>query len=516
MKSKIISFILCVAMLAATISLVYYEPNISETQNTFPDENNSSEIPNNTSETEMSRNYVIQTAHDAENFLTRLSYGTDKEYKTSLSRLAIRLNSCSQYLKDELKDFYGASYFSKIASIFQDIQNNPFTDSASFSTRVGKFLTELENTYPKNTTVDENHPTAPMYYPKFDTSVNGTVSLAFLAIYRQQSTQDGKSILLTFGGNLLVGDTLLGSQAADSFKNQQAASPYPYPLYTVSSILGTDTASFANLASPLTNSTATSAIAGTIKGSPSYAIHLKNAGIDVVSVSDQKLLSYGEIGKTDTLAALKNAGIGFSDEGTVSFYETSLGTVAFLTYNIIDEIYSNVNVTYSEAPRRDIAAAKSLGAKFVVVHFNWLTTEHNQWDPCMGQVNSARAAVDNGANLVIGTHPNAIAALEQYKNVNIIYSPGNLSNKQGENNPSFNFQQAFSLDANGNAVAGEIQVIPLAGASSGSGVPSLVLDPAGANQFRETIIYSSQTLRNGLNKKPEFLAKHLNLIAIQK
>ena len=105
----------------------------------------------------------------------------------------------------------------------------------------------------------------------------------------------------------------------------------------------------------------------------------------------------------------------------------------------------------------------------------------------MNQVLTARAAVDNGADLVLGTHPNSIEAIEIYKGVSIVYSPGNLSNKTGAGASSFLFQQAFSLDDSGKAVHGAIQVFPLAGASDGNGVPALVLDAAGAKKFASSL-----------------------------
>jgi len=517
MKSKIVSFVLCIAVIAATVWLVRFEAPLNQGENPTMPETTPEETTPSTETVLVSRNYVIQTAHDAEDFVTRLAYSNDKEFENYIRRLTPRLEECARYLKDELQDYYGASYFSKISDIFQDVLTNPFTNSESFGARVGKVLTELENTYPKNgADANPNDPVAPMYYPKFDTDANGTTSLAMLTIYRQQLASKENSIFLTFGGNLSVGDTLLGADAPDSFKNQQAATSYAFPLYQVSSVLNTDTASFANLTSPLTESISAISVSGAVKGSPSYAPHLKNAGIDVLSVSDRNLLSYGEIGKSDTLDALNNAGIVFSDEGSVAFYQTSLGPVAYLTYDIINEIQGNVNVTYRDTPKNDIAAAKNAGAKFVIVHFNWINLEKNQWDPCMGQVNSARAAVDSGADLVIGSLPNALAAVEQYKGVNILYCPGNLSQRQGEDTVSFLFQQEFSLDANGNPIHGEIQIFPLSGSSSSDGVPRLVLDAAGSSEFRSTIIHSSSTLRYGVNKRQEFPVGKLNIISVNK
>ncbi len=517
MKSKIFGTILTLVAIAASIWLIQSFPN-EWTRETEGADETVTYVQSQTGETKTTRTSVIETAHDAEDFIERLAFGESKSYESTLSDLIVRLENSSEYLKTDLQDYFGATYFSKIADVFRDVHSTPFTDSATFGVRVGKMLIELENAYPRDVaaTLNENDSKAPMYYPKFDTDPNGSLSLAMLSIYRQQYAKNTGSILLTFGGNLMMGDTLLGAQDANSFKNLQEKSKYSFPLYRVSSVLNTDSASFANLTSPLTESIDVSTVAGSIKGLPAYASLIKKGGIDVVALSDQRILSYGEAGKVDTANALKAAAIPYSDEGTVAYTQTSLGTVAYLSYNIIDEIKANVNVTYEEAPKNDIAAARERGAKFVIVHFNWYTTEKDAYDPCKGQYSSARAAVDNGANLVIGTSPDAIAAIEQYKGVNIVYAPGNLSNRDGTQSQAFLFQQAFSLDANGAAVAGEIQLLPLSGISENEATPSLILNARDAKAFENTIIHSSRTLKYGVNKRAEFPVEKLNIIAIQK
>ena len=168
---------------------------------------------------------------------------------------------------------------------------------------------------------------------------------------------------------------------------------------------------------------------GVVKGLPSYAEHLKNSGIDVVSIANPGTLGYGSSGKEDTKQALIDAKLSFTDEGTVSYLETEIGTVAYLSYDIVDEVKGNSGGAFIDAPKQDIAAAKAAGAKLVVVNFNWITTEKNNWDPCMAQVLTTRAAVDNGAGLVIGSHPDSIQAIERYKGVCVIYSTGTLFKK---------------------------------------------------------------------------------------
>lgn len=516
MKSKIIGSLLCIAVLAATWWLIRSAP--SEVIRNTESKTETSTLPSTSEKpVEVSRAYVIETAHDAEDFLKRLAYDKDKSYEKSISNLVLRLEESSDYLKTELQDYYGATYFSKIAAVFRDVQANPFQDSATFGTRVGKMLTELENAYPADIaeSANENDPENPMYYPKFDTAANGTTTLAMLAIYRQQYSKNTGSLLLTFGGNLMIGDTLLEAQNPDSFNNQQKTSKYCYPLYSLSSVLASDSVSFANLSSPLTESITSNTVAGAVKGLPSYSVLIRNGGVEVVSLSDTRMLSYGESGKSDTASALNQGQITQTDEGVIAYYSTSIGTVAYLSYNIIDEIRANVNQTFSEIPKADIATAKENGAKIVIVHFNWNTMEDDAWDPCKGQINSARAAVDNGADLVIGTAPDSISTVEYYNDSYIVYSPGNLYNRQAEKGSAFLFQQAFTLDANGNATAGEVQILPI-GFTNEDSLPAFLLDAQSAKEFQSEIIKVSKTLKYGVNKRANFPVSKLNIISIQK
>lgn len=513
MKRKILCTLLCLVAIGASVWLLFKLPT-----ETLPSPTTEEAPPPPETEinepTTLSRAYVIKAAHDVEDLMERLAYGADKSYETSIPDLADRFAKSAEYLKDELGDFEGASYFTIISGILQDLAATPFTDSNSFSQRVSQILSSLENAYPAEAAkkINPDDPENPMYYPTFDTDANGKTATALLAVYRQQIQKNTDSVLLSFGGNVVLGDTLLGVDDENSFHSLQDKSKYPYPFYKLSPIFLTDAASFVNLEAPLTESIGTATEAGSVKGLPKYAMLIKEGGVDALSIANNGVLLFGETGKSDTKAALEEAGLSCSDEGKLSYRQTKIGTVAFLTYDIIEEIGSNVNLTYADAPKADIAAARAAGAKIVVVHFNWINTEKKDWDPCMSQILTARAAVDNGADLVFGSHTDAVEAIEQYKGKSIVYSAGDLFTK--DSGSAFLFQQAFSLDTEGNAVAGEMFLLPIA--KGENSLPSPILDAAGASAFQSEIIKASSTVRYGLEKKNGFPKDKLNMIFIQK
>ncbi len=515
MKSKIISSVLCVAVLFATAFMIYYSPSEAPSEETKESEENAT-LPSE-SDAVVTRAYVIEAAHDAEDVIHQLAFGAGKSYESEMNSLSLRLQKSADYLKDTLQDYYGASYFTKLSEVFSEITNSPFQSTSDFSSRAARILTEIENAYPAEAAAiqDENHPDTPMYYPKFDTSAGGSYSLALLCIFRQQYAASQNQILLTFGGNVAFGDTLLSSAADNSFKNELASMGGLYPLQNLSSILRTDDISFANLQAPLTTEMTTDN-SDKIKGIPDYAKQIKNCGLDVLSISDPELIGYGENGKTDTIRALNEAEISFTDEGTICYVKTDLGIVAYLTYDIIEEIQGNVNLNYIEAPKQDIAAAREAGAAIVVVHFNWITTMKNSVAACTAQVQTTRSAIDNGADLVFGSHQGFSSSVEQYKGINIVYSAGNLFTKGTEDAPSFLVQQAFSLNEEGKAVPGEITFIPVGSTGGSNALPYLKLDSASANQLKNDLVSWSRSLRYGINKRNTFTTDHIQVISIEK
>ena len=71
--------------------------------------------------------------------------------------------------------------------------------------------------------------------------------------------------------------------------------------------------------------------------------------------------------------------------------------------------------------------------------------------------------IDNGVDLVIGTHPHVIQGIEKYKNKYIIYSLANFS-FGGNNNPTdkdtFIFQQTFTFINDQLVDDNNIKIIP--------------------------------------------------------
>jgi len=115
---------------------------------------------------------------------------------------------------------------------------------------------------------------------------------------------------------------------------------------------------------------------------------------------------------------------------------------AFLGYNMVPPLPQGPFATPTSgglAPvdldtlPHDIAAARA-HADIVIPYFHW-GIEYTK-DPTSAQQQVARAAIDGGADMVLGNHPHWIQGIEKYKGKLIIYSFGNFVFDQDWSRPT--------------------------------------------------------------------------------
>ena len=164
---------------------------------------------------------------------------------------------------------------------------------------------------------------------------------------------------------------------------------------------------------------------------------LANAGIDWVGIANNHIRDAGGIGILQTIANLRERGIAASGAGKnlaaarkPAILITHGIKVAFLAYDTIAKAYAasptragSVQMS-SSALRSDIAAARKAGAQVVIVFPHW-GTEYDR-TPFAGQQALAHAAIDAGADLVIGNHAHWAGAVEVYDGKPIWYALGNF------------------------------------------------------------------------------------------
>lgn len=170
---------------------------------------------------------------------------------------------------------------------------------------------------------------------------------------------------------------------------------------------------------------------------PPHAAALKQAGFRVMSLANNHILDFGPEALRQTLATLKTHGIAACGAGT-SIDEARAPAligphgknVAFLAYSRTFPISFSAQAAapgtafaLESFVREDVARARK-SARWVVVSFHW--GEEYTTAPTRAQRALAHAAIDAGADAVIGHHPHVPQGVELYKKKIVAYSLGNF------------------------------------------------------------------------------------------
>ena len=94
----------------------------------------------------------------------------------------------------------------------------------------------------------------------------------------------------------------------------------------------------------------------------------------------------------------------------------------------------------------NIQRARSEGAQVVLVYIHWGI--EREYVPNETQMMLGHAAIDAGADLVVGSHPHVIQGYEKYQDRYIVYSLGNFcfgGNSNPDDKDCMVFQQTFTV-----------------------------------------------------------------------
>jgi len=175
------------------------------------------------------------------------------------------------------------------------------------------------------------------------------------------------------------------------------------------------------------------------QGDPRLAAGLADAGIDVVNMANNHAVDQGPAGLLDAIRRVEAAGVKVVGVGRnaaaarrPAIVRTSGGaTIGFLGWtDIIWPGYQAGSGPGVATARTDMSqveqAIRRLKRRvdYVVVCFHW-GVEYTDM-PIADQVSEAHAAIDAGADMVIGHHPHVLQGAQIYKGHFIIYSLGDL------------------------------------------------------------------------------------------
>ncbi|MEM1252225.1 MAG: CapA family protein [Cyanobacteria bacterium P01_H01_bin.21] len=262
----------------------------------------------------------------------------------------------------------------------------------------------------------------------YRTATRGTAVPAALepvAVMPHQSSSDPQdpTVTLMFGGEVPVGDVPLQTPDAveqvlgelDVFREADVAM-----IGLGNSLATADT----SLQENYFDRTRPDAVDALIKG-----------GIDIVGLNGEATMDFGRQGLLETLDALDGAGIyrvgagrDYQEARRPEVLEVKGQRIAYLSYAPNSEDLATLgqaglNIQERDEIIEDIAALRE-AVDWIVVNYRWygdLDVEPNSQ-----QVELSRSAIDAGADLVVGYHPQQLQGAELYNSRPIVYSLGDF------------------------------------------------------------------------------------------
>lgn len=251
-----------------------------------------------------------------------------------------------------------------------------------------------------------------------------------------------------------VGDILL----AGNVENKINSSGINYPFEMVKDELSKADFTIANLENPV-------GVSGKPKANKKYTFRAKPktldgvvfSGIDILSLANNHILDYGKSAFEETLSNIKERELNYigagidEDEAYAPYiaYKNGKRIAFFGASRVIPAVnwyagknYSGVAGVYNA--NKLIEEIKKFDSKdIVVVYLHW--GEEREIFPNDILRGLARNLIDNGADIVVGTHPHVLQGFEYYKDKLIAYSLGNFV-FTNHNNDSIILNTTFNLD----------------------------------------------------------------------
>ncbi len=157
-------------------------------------------------------------------------------------------------------------------------------------------------------------------------------------------------------------------------------------------------------------------------GDPRNVQGLQYAGIDLAGLSNNHIRDHGQPGLDSTRDILEAAGIDHAGNGVASLQTIGDVRYGFLAFNALGPL--------DIEPMAAEIRALRVSVDVVAVIMHWGLEYTHVPAPSPGNSGAprdiARAAIDAGADLVLGNHPHWVQAVELYKDGLIAYAHGNF------------------------------------------------------------------------------------------
>lgn len=242
---------------------------------------------------------------------------------------------------------------------------------------------------------------------------------------------------------IFVGDIMLDRSVFQKI-NTAGGGDFRFPFRKIKGVIESADIAIGNLEGPISDVGIEAGKLYSFRMRPEAAAALYDAGFDVLSLANNHLDDWGREAFNDTLNNLEKNGIVAAGAGRTldeaynpKILERNGARFAFLAFSDFASGVAAgegggiavVGETKIKNAVKDVRQKADLVA--VVYHFG----EEYIQEPTPRQRRLAQLAIDEGADLVVGSHPHVIQPLEKYKSGYIAYSLGN-----------FVFDQSFSKE----------------------------------------------------------------------
>lgn len=243
-----------------------------------------------------------------------------------------------------------------------------------------------------------------------------------------------------------VGDCTFGTDENFAYEGSMPAKydevgDFNYFFENVKSVFEEDDLTIVNFEGTLTDSTIREDKQFAFKADKSYAEILTDGFVEAANLANNHSKDYGEQSYNDTMDALDEAGI-----TNFGYDRVAIKKVKGIKVGLVGTYVLAYGLGVKDSMEKNIQDLKDEGAQVIIASFHW--GEEKAEYPNDVQVELAHAAIDAGADLVLGHHPHVLQGIEQYKGKNIVYSLGNFcfgGNMYPSDMDTMIFQQTFTL-----------------------------------------------------------------------
>lgn len=176
---------------------------------------------------------------------------------------------------------------------------------------------------------------------------------------------------------------------------------------------------------------------------PIFLSSIIKSGFTHYTIANNHSLDYGEDGFIKTLSFIdREKATGYIENGKFSYllFEINDFKISFLSFTTLSNYPVDNKIKIKPVYIENIFSNKELlsllkkldkESDILIVGVHWGDEYHLK--PNIFQIKTAKYLIDNGADIVWGTHPHVVQPFEIYNNKLILYSLGNLISGQAYN-----------------------------------------------------------------------------------